>query len=67
MNTLSSREYWLRYFKATKNLARGWLARLTPQDRMKLLDDIMQWEVTYPVTLGANLTQPTRHSGEWRG
>lgn len=47
MKRASVRKFWLDYFHATQDAC--WLARqLTGQQRVKMLEELMQWEVTKP-------------------
>ncbi|ECG1190896.1 glucose uptake inhibitor SgrT [Salmonella bongori] len=36
------RQFWLRYFAATENVS--WLACLSALQRLKMLEELMQWE-----------------------
>ncbi|MCL6743978.1 MULTISPECIES: glucose uptake inhibitor SgrT [Kosakonia] len=44
----SIRRFYLDYFHATQDA--GWLARLSARQRLKMLEELMQWEVTTPVS-----------------
>ncbi|RKQ39937.1 glucose uptake inhibitor SgrT [Enterobacter sp. R1(2018)] len=48
MNRSSAVEFYRNYFAATKFVESGWLARLTAGQRLRMLEDLMQWEVTTP-------------------
>lgn len=43
-------KFYHQYFAATQNVSAGWLARLTATQRLKMLEDLMQWEITVPET-----------------
>ncbi|MCT4701805.1 glucose uptake inhibitor SgrT [Enterobacteriaceae bacterium H20N1] len=51
MKRSSAAEFYRNYFAATKFVESGWLARLTAGQRLRMLEDLMQWEVTAP-TIG---------------
>ncbi|ASE44399.1 MULTISPECIES: glucose uptake inhibitor SgrT [Citrobacter] len=38
------RQFWLKYFTATEKSS--WLACLSAPQRLKMLEELMQWEVT---------------------
>lgn len=38
--------FWQQYFVATQAVNRSWLARLSILQRLQMLDDLMQWELT---------------------
>lgn len=44
-------KFYHQYFAATQNVSAGWLARLTATQRLRMLEDLMQWEVTTSVTV----------------
>jgi hypothetical protein len=44
-------KFYQQYFTATQNVSAGWLARLTASQRLRMLEDLMQWEVTTSVTV----------------
>ncbi|WP_435929069.1 glucose uptake inhibitor SgrT [Dryocola sp. BD613] len=48
MKRSSAVEFYRNYFVATQRVGSGWLARLTARQRLKMLKDLMQWEVTTP-------------------
>ncbi|WP_455548749.1 glucose uptake inhibitor SgrT [Dryocola clanedunensis] len=50
MKRLSAVEFYRSYFAATQRVGSGWLARLTAGQRLRMLEDLMQWEVTAPTT-----------------
>ncbi|MCT4705236.1 glucose uptake inhibitor SgrT [Enterobacteriaceae bacterium H11S18] len=50
MKRLSAVEFYRSYFAATQRVGAGWLARLTAGQRLRMLEDLMQWEVTDPTT-----------------
>lgn len=43
-------KFYQQYFAATQRVSTGWLARLTVAQRLGMLEDLMQWEITSPVT-----------------
>ncbi|TNV20950.1 glucose uptake inhibitor SgrT [Buttiauxella sp. B2] len=43
-------KFYQQYFAATQSVSAGWLARLTAAQRLRVLEDLMQWEITSPVT-----------------
>lgn len=48
MKKSSARQFYLQYFTATRRM--GWLTRLSAQQRLKMLEDLMQWSVTSPTS-----------------
>ncbi|WP_312626119.1 glucose uptake inhibitor SgrT [Scandinavium sp.] len=42
------RQFYQQYFLATQGAS--WLARLVAGMRLKMLEDLMQWEVTTPAS-----------------
>lgn len=48
MKRSSTRQFYLAYFCATQNASRFFC--LSAQQRMKMLEELMQWEVTIPVS-----------------
>lgn len=50
MKRLSAVEFYRNYFAATQVVGAGWLARLSAGQRLRMLEDLMQWEVTVPTT-----------------
>lgn len=48
MKKSSARQFYLHYFTATCRT--GWLTRLSAQQRLKMLEDLMQWSVTSPTS-----------------
>lgn len=48
MQRSSLRRFYLDYFRATQDA--GWLARLSARQRLKMLEELMQWEVTMPIS-----------------
>ncbi|CCJ78595.1 glucose uptake inhibitor SgrT [Cronobacter muytjensii] len=50
MKTSATGRFYQRYFSATKRLSGSWLARLSCQTPQRMLNDVMQWETTFPVT-----------------
>lgn len=41
-------EFWFTFFNTTRRASGAWLACLTPQQRVQMLDDLMQWRLSYP-------------------
>lgn len=50
MKRSSVGQFWQHYFFATQGIRANWLARLSAAQRMQMLDAVMQWEVTTPVS-----------------
>ncbi|AUV02625.1 TPA: glucose uptake inhibitor SgrT [Kluyvera intermedia] len=48
MKRSSTRQFYLAYFRATQDASR--LFRLSTNQRLKMLEELMQWEVTIPVS-----------------
>jgi len=44
-------KFYQQYFAATQSVSTGWLARLKAEQRLKMLEDLMQWEVTTSATV----------------
>lgn len=44
MKRSTARQFYQQYFSATKGVS--WLARLCAEQRLKMLEDLMQWDVT---------------------
>lgn len=55
MKRLSSIEFYRNYFAATQPVETGWLARLTAGQCLRMLEDLMQWEVTTPMTVSGRI------------
>lgn len=53
MKRSTARQFYLQYFIATQGV--NWLARQSARQRVKMLEDLMQWELTAPVSQ----TRPT--------
>lgn len=51
MKRSSPVEFYRHYFAATQGVGSGWLARLTAGQRLGMLKDLMQWEVTTPMAV----------------
>ncbi|GGD27809.1 glucose uptake inhibitor SgrT [Franconibacter pulveris 1160] len=51
MKRSSAYTFWQHYFFATQDAGASWLARLSASQRLQMLDSVMQWEVTTPVSL----------------
>jgi len=43
-----TRQFYLAYFRATQGAS--WLKRPNTTQRLKMLEELMQWEVTSPVS-----------------
>ncbi|WP_061707963.1 glucose uptake inhibitor SgrT [Pseudenterobacter timonensis] len=50
MKRSTARHFYQQYFLATRGAS--WLARQCAELRLKILDDLMQWEVTNPTSEG---------------
>lgn len=48
MKKPTARRFYQQYFLATQEAS--WLARLVAGTRLKILEDLMQWEVTHPAS-----------------
>lgn len=48
MKSSSTRQFYLAYFRATQNASR--LFGLSANQRLKMLEELMQWEVTIPIS-----------------
>ncbi|ANG91518.1 glucose uptake inhibitor SgrT [Enterobacteriaceae bacterium 155047] len=48
MKRSTARQFYQQYFSATQGAS--WLARLSPEQRLKMLADLMQWDVTKPTS-----------------
>ncbi|ROP59811.1 inhibitor of glucose uptake transporter SgrT [Enterobacter sp. BIGb0383] len=48
MKKSSARQFYQNYFTATRRT--GWLTGLSAQQRLKMLEDLMQWSVTSPTS-----------------
>ncbi|MDY0971531.1 glucose uptake inhibitor SgrT [Siccibacter turicensis] len=46
MNGSSAKSFWQAYFTATQHVLPSWLARLSAAQRVGMLNELMQWEVT---------------------
>ncbi|GDX05379.1 glucose uptake inhibitor SgrT [Buttiauxella selenatireducens] len=44
-------KFYQQYFAATQRVSAGWLARQTASQRLRMLEDLMQWEVTTSATV----------------
>ena len=44
MKRSTTYQFYQRYFSAIKGVS--WLARQRPEERLKMLEELMQWEVT---------------------
>ena len=44
MQRSTARQFYQRYFSATQGVS--WLARQCAEQRLKMLEDLMQWDVT---------------------
>lgn len=50
MKRSSTAKFYQNYFATTQCVGSGWLARLTAGQRLRMLEELMQWEVTTPKT-----------------
>jgi hypothetical protein len=48
MKKSSTRQFYRQYFLATQGAS--WLARQVAGERLKMLEELMQWEVTKPTS-----------------
>ena len=48
MKRSTARQFYQRYFSATQGAS--WLARKCAEQRLKILEDLMQWDVTKPTS-----------------
>ncbi|MCE9990966.1 glucose uptake inhibitor SgrT [Enterobacter asburiae] len=48
MKRSTARQFYQRYFSATKGVS--WPARQSAEQRLKMLEDLMQWDVTNPTS-----------------
>ncbi|ENN6805056.1 glucose uptake inhibitor SgrT [Enterobacter ludwigii] len=48
MKRSTARQFYQRYFSATQGAS--WLARQCAGQRLKILEDLMQWDVTKPTS-----------------
>ncbi|WP_368542226.1 glucose uptake inhibitor SgrT [Enterobacter soli] len=48
MKRSTARQFYRNYFSATKG--ESWLARQSAEQRLKMLEDLMQWDVTKPTS-----------------
>lgn len=46
MKRSTARQFYQQYFLATQGVS--WLARQCAEQRLKILEDLMQWDVTKP-------------------
>ncbi len=44
-------QFYLAFFTATRRVSGSWLACLGPQQRVQMLDELMQWHCSYPCAL----------------
>ena len=51
MKRSSAVAFYRNYFAATQRVGTGWLARLTAGQRLRMLEDLMQWEITTPMSV----------------
>jgi hypothetical protein len=47
MKRSTARQFYQQYFSATKA---SWLARQCAEQRLKMLEELMQWDVTNPTS-----------------
>jgi len=45
MKRLSTAQFYRQYFASTQSVCSGGLARLTVEQKLKMLEDLMQWDV----------------------
>lgn len=45
MKRLSTAQFYQQYFAATSSRCTGWLARLTVEQKLEMLENVMQWKV----------------------
>lgn len=48
MKRSTARQFYQQYFSATK--VASWLARRCAEQRLKMLEELMQWDVTKPTS-----------------
>ncbi|MCU6215252.1 glucose uptake inhibitor SgrT [Enterobacter bugandensis] len=48
MKRSTARQFYQQYFSATKGVC--WLARQCAEQRLRILEDLMQWDVTKPTS-----------------
>ncbi|MEG5841425.1 glucose uptake inhibitor SgrT [Enterobacter mori] len=48
MKRSTARQFYQQYFSATKGLS--WLARQCAEQRLKTLEELLQWDVTKPTS-----------------
>ena len=48
MKRSTARQFYQQYFAATKGVS--WLARQGAEQRLRILEDLMQWDVTKPTS-----------------
>ncbi|MGS2874566.1 glucose uptake inhibitor SgrT [Enterobacter huaxiensis] len=48
MKRSTARQFYQQYFSATKGVS--WLARRCAEQRLKTLEELMQWDVTKPIS-----------------
>lgn len=48
MTRSTTKQFYQRYFSATQGAS--WLARQCAEQRLKILEDLMQWDVTKPTS-----------------
>ena len=48
MKRSTARQFYQRYFSATQGAS--WLARQCAEQRLKMLEELMQWDVTEPAS-----------------
>jgi hypothetical protein len=48
MNRSTASQFYQQYFSATKGVS--WLARRCAEQRLNMLEELMQWEVTKPTS-----------------
>ncbi|MEH0886651.1 glucose uptake inhibitor SgrT [Enterobacter sp. UNJFSC 003] len=48
MKRSTARQFYQQYFSATQGMS--WLARQCAEQRLKMLEELMQWDVTRPAS-----------------
>ncbi|MER1590623.1 glucose uptake inhibitor SgrT [Enterobacter hormaechei] len=48
MKRSTARQFYQHYFSATKGVS--WLARQCAEQRLRILENLMQWDVTKPTS-----------------
>ncbi len=48
MKRTFAEQVYLAFFTATRRVSGSWLACLEPQQRVQILDELVQWRCSYP-------------------